>query len=273
MIGCAENYPQHIALPRGCLDAVQDLLAACGIQAEIEDRRQPGTALPAVFCGELRAEQQQAVTAVTSHECGILCAPTAFGKTVTAAAVIARRQANTLILVHRAELLRQWQQRLQDFLVLPNDRRGSLGAGKNRLSGGLDIALMQTLSRRDDLAGILAPYGQVIVDECHHVSAFSFEQILKNTPAKYILGLTATPIRRDGHQPIVLMQCGKIRHHARHHETLPQQRSVCVCPSHSYCDADSIQTVSGTLPMTKSVTTGLWTMRWRHSGKGGKSCS
>ncbi|MFD1243821.1 DEAD/DEAH box helicase [Paralysiella testudinis] len=226
IIGCAENYPQHIALPRGCLDAVLDLLADHRIEAHIEDKRQSGTPLPCTFSGSLRPEQEAAVNALLPHPNGILCASTAFGKTITAAAIIAQRQTSTLILVHRAELLRQWRQRLHDFLKLGENTIGSLGAGKGTLNGKLDIALLQTLSRRQDLAELLAPYGQIIVDECHHISAVSFEQTLKQAPARHILGLTATPTRRDGHQPIVLMQCGKIRHHAQTGAGLPQQRLI-----------------------------------------------
>ncbi|MFO7719859.1 MAG: DEAD/DEAH box helicase family protein, partial [Gillisia sp.] len=75
-------------------------------------------------------------------------------------------------------------------------------------------AVMQSLSRREDLAELLDGYGQIIVDECHHLSAFSFEAILKQAKTRYVLGLTATPFRRDGHQPIIFMQCGPVRHSA-----------------------------------------------------------
>lgn len=148
-------------------------------------------------------------------ETGILFAPTAFGKTVTAAKLIARRKRSTLILVHRTELLNQWMERLSTFLELPDDCPGRLCGSRKKLTGKVDIALMQSLSRRDDLAELLDKYGQIIVDECHHVSAFSFESVLKQAKAKYVVGLTATLIRRDGHHPIIFMQCGPIRHQAK----------------------------------------------------------
>ena len=156
----------------------------------------------------------------------MLCAPTAFGKTVTAAALIARRKVSTLVLVHRTELLRQWQERLTGFLEFPKGGLGVIGGGKKKPSGKIDIAVMQSLSRRDDLGELLDQYGQIIVDECHHLSAFSFEAILKQAKAKYVVGLTATPIRRDGHQPIIFMQCGPIRHNAARPETAPAQLEV-----------------------------------------------
>ncbi|MDO5090559.1 MAG: DEAD/DEAH box helicase family protein [Cardiobacteriaceae bacterium] len=231
VIGCAENFPQHIALPRGCLDAVLDLLTTHHIEPIIEDKRQRGTSLALRFTGTLREAQQAAVDAMLAHDIGILCAPTAFGKTVTAAALIAARQTSTLILVHRAELLRQWQQRLRDFLDVDEASIGALGAGKNTLNGQLDIALLQSLARREDLPECLAAYGHIVVDECHHISAHSFERILKLAPARHVLGLTATPTRRDGQQPIVLMQCGKIRHHARLQDHASLQRHIIFRPT------------------------------------------
>ncbi len=130
VIGCAENYPQHIALPRGCLDSVLSFLRDNNIAAELIDKRFAGTECNAVFTGNLRAEQEEAVSALLRYDTGVLCAPTAFGKTVTAAAVIARRKVNTLILVHRTELLKQWQERLGVFLQA-GDSIGIIGGEVN----------------------------------------------------------------------------------------------------------------------------------------------
>jgi len=226
IIGCAENYSQHIGLPRGCLDAVLELLEQNDIRAEIQDERVEGRKVPIKFTGELRKDQKAAVTAMLKQDVGILCAPTAFGKTVIAAALIARRKLSTLILVHRTELLRQWQERLTTFLELSKGIPGVFGAGKKKLTGKIDIAVMQSLSRLDNLPELLDEYGQIIVDECHHISAFSFETILKQAKAKLVIGLTATPIRRDGHQPIIFMQCGPIRHNAARPESAPSQLEV-----------------------------------------------
>lgn len=214
VIGCAENYPQHIALPRGCLDAALSLLRYNGIAADLNDERYSGTPLSVSFLGTLRQDQEGAVAAMLQHDAGVLCAPTAFGKTVTAAAMIARRGVNTLILVHRTELLKQWQERLKAFLGAGKGDVGTIGGGRARATGKIDIAVMQSLSRKGEVKALVEDYGQVIVDECHHVGAASFEAIMKRTRAKYVLGLTATPIRRDGQQPIIFMQCGPIRHTA-----------------------------------------------------------
>ncbi|WP_420896309.1 DEAD/DEAH box helicase [Azotobacter chroococcum] len=132
------------------------------------------------------------------HDTGVLCAPTAFGKTVTAAALIARRGVDTLVLVHRTELLKQWQERLQVFLGVGKGVVGTIGGGKAKPTGKIDIAVMQSVSRQGEVNPLVEHYGQVIVDECHHVGAVSFDAILKRTKARFVLGLTATPIRRDG---------------------------------------------------------------------------
>lgn len=207
VIGNAENYPQHIALPRGCPDAAQALLKANGIRCDLRDERYGGGPIDVGVVGTLRPDQEVAVSAMLHHDAGVLCAPTAFG-TVTAAAIIARRGVNTLVLVHRTELLKQWQERLQAFLGVGKGLVGTTGGGKAKPTGKIDIAVMQSLSRQGEVNALVENYGQVIVDECHHVGAASFDAILKPTKAKFVLGLTATPIRRDSQQPIIFMQCG-----------------------------------------------------------------
>ncbi|MFZ6047914.1 DEAD/DEAH box helicase family protein [Pseudomonas sp. CR3202] len=221
VIGCAENFPKHIALPRGCLNAAQELLEENGIALVLHDERFLGEPIDIHFAGTLRPDQEIALEAVLGHDTGILCAPTAFGKTVTAAALIARRGVNTLVLVHRTELLQQWKERLQTFLSVEKGMIGTIGGGKAKPSRLIDVAVMQSLSRHGEVSGQVKQYGQIIVDECHHLSAISFEAILKSSAAKYVLGLTATPIRRDGQQPIIFMQCGPIRHTASRPASAP----------------------------------------------------
>lgn len=226
VIGNAENYPQHIALPRGCLDAALELLRDNGIAFELRDERFGGELIDTSFLGTLRLDQEAAVSRMLHHDTGVLCAPTAFGKTVTAAAMIARRGVNTLVLVHRTELLKQWQERLQAFLGAVNGVVGTIGGGKSKPTGKIDIAVMQSVSRQGKVNPLVENYGHVIVDECHHVGAVSFDAILKRTKAKYVLGLTATPIRRDGQQPIIFMQCGPIRYTAAQPPGAPHDLKV-----------------------------------------------
>ena len=226
VIGCAENFPKHIALPRGCFDDAISLLTTNGIEPVIQDERFPGTPIEVRFAGTLRVDQEAAVAETLRHDTGVLCAPTAFGKTVTAAAMIARRGVNTLVLVHRTELLAQWQERLQAFLAADKNTIGRIGGGKVKPTSKVDIAVMQSLAKNEELSTLLDNYGQVIVDECHHVGAVSFDLLLRRAKAKYVLGLTATPIRRDGQHPIIFMQCGPTRYTAERPDSAPHLLEV-----------------------------------------------
>ena len=227
VIGCAEDFPKHIALPRGILEEVVILMGSLGIKVTIKDERLSGTKIDVHFTGELRPEQTQALKQMLRTDTGVLCAPTAFGKTVSAAAIIAERKVNTLILVHRTQLMDQWASRLSTFLGIEEKQIGKLGGGKRKQGGFIDIALMQSLNRKGVVDDRIAEYGQIIVDECHHLSAFSFEQIMKAAKARYVLGLTATPIRRDGQHPIIFMQCGPIRYRSNEkHQHRPFDHEV-----------------------------------------------
>lgn len=248
IIGCADNFPLHIALPRGCLDAAMDLLRDNAIAAELVDERTNGQAIDVRFAGTLKSEQELAQTAMLRHDAGVLCAPTAFGKTVTAAALIARRSVNTLVLVHRKELLKQWQERLQAFLGVGKEVVGTIGGGKAKPTGKIDIAMMQSLVRDDKVDEMVESYGHVIVDECHHVGADSFKAILKAAKAKYLLGLTATPFRRDDQHPIIFMQCGPVRHTATKSASAPHDLQVVPRRLTTLCDLpveSAIQAVFG----------------------------
>jgi superfamily II DNA or RNA helicase len=213
VIACGEEMPRHIALPRGCLAEAVALLEAHKITPDIRDERFAGTLIDVTFHGQLRPTQAEAVAQITGHDEGIISAPTAFGKTAIAAWLIAARQVNTLVLVHRQQLLDQWRERLALFLGLPAQSIGQIGGGKTVQTGCVDVAVIQSLYRHDEVKDFVAEYGQVIVDECHHLAAFSFEQVMKQVKAKYVLGLTATPTRQDGHHPIIYMQCGPLRFH------------------------------------------------------------
>lgn len=148
---------------------------------------------------------------------GVLVAPPGSGKTVIGAYMVASRAINTLVLVHRRPLLEQWQQRLQEFLDVESSLIGQIGGPKDKSTGFIDIATMQSLFRKKQVADIVTEYGHIVVDECHHVPAVSFEQILRNARPLHVLGLTATLKRRDGLHPIILMQCGAVRHASGHH--------------------------------------------------------
>jgi superfamily II DNA or RNA helicase/very-short-patch-repair endonuclease len=212
VIGCAENHPHHIGLPRGCLDDIRLALTDLGVRTAIREERCSGRPLEVSFHGELRPEQTAAADAMLAHETGVLAATTAFGKTVIAAWIIARRGVSTLVLVHRRQLLDQWIERLSTFLDMPAKSIGRIGGGRSRPTGLLDVAVIQSLVRKGAVDDRVADYGHLIVDECHHVSAHSFEQVARQAKARFVVGLSATVARKDGHHPIVFMQCGPVRH-------------------------------------------------------------
>ncbi|MGB5517036.1 MAG: DEAD/DEAH box helicase family protein [Gammaproteobacteria bacterium] len=211
VISCAEDLSRHIALPRGCQDELVDLLQQYDSTLTLDDQRHPGEPLNVQFNGKLTDIQQQAVSILCKQNIGVFAAPPGTGKTVVGAWLTAERQSNTLILVHRQPLLDQWITQLALFLGLEPRDIGQIGGGKHKPNGQLDVAMIQSLVRKDNVDDLVAYYGHVIVDECHHLPAVSFERVLAEVRAKFITGLTATPQRRDGHHPIIEMQLGPVR--------------------------------------------------------------
>lgn len=239
IISCAEDHPKHFSLPRGCLDDILTLLSSLKIHPVLHDERFAGSPLSLLFHGTLRPEQEKAGNALLRHDTGVLAATTAFGKTVLAAWLIAQRGVNTLVVVHRQQLLEQWIERLSTFLNITVEEIGRIGGGRKKRTGSLDVALMQSLVRKGVVDDCVASYGHVIVDECHHVSACSFELILRRAKAKFVTGLSATVTRKDGHHPIIFMQCGPIRHrvHAKQQAVArPFSHHVFVRPTNFRAD-------------------------------------
>ena len=231
VISCADETEAYLGVPRGCEPELVSLLEKLGIEIRLIDKTHKGRKIDVKFNGQLRDEQSLALSHLLQNDTGILSGTTAFGKTIVAIMLIAEKKVNTLILVDKVSLLSQWKEKLSEFLIVneplpaqpanPAKKRGrkkkvsligQLGSGKNSLSGIVDVAVMQSLSRKGEVKECVKNYGMIIADECHHASAFTYEQILKTTNAKYIYGLTATPTRKDGHHPILFMHCGPIRY-------------------------------------------------------------
>jgi len=227
IISCADVTDEYLALPRGCEDAVTTLLQEKGVAYRYDDKTNHGRTISVHFNGKLRGNQNEAFNVLANNNTGVLFATTAFGKTATGIALMARHGVNTLVLVHRKTLLDQWVRELEKFLFIDDVpeaengkcRRekslspiGTLSSTGNKLHGIIDIALMQSCITGNEVKPFVKDYGMVIADECHHVSAVNYEQVLKTVNARYVYGMTATPMRHDGQQPIVFMQCGPIRY-------------------------------------------------------------
>lgn len=212
VICCAEIVDEYLSLPRGCLDDVKALLSEYGVRLNIDDKRFSGRETNFIFNGTLTNEQDKALKEILDSDFGVFVAPPGVGKTVLALAAVAKRKTNALILVHRKPLMDQWRLQASSLFNINKKEIGQIGGGKNKSNGIIDIAMVQSMDLTDGVDDRIMDYGFVIVDECHHVGAVSFEKVLAQVKAKYVLGLTATPYRRDGHQPIIHMQCGPICH-------------------------------------------------------------
>lgn len=211
LIQCANDGQHELVLPRGCLEELQNLLKNESIQMEMLNHSYDGENIDIGFHGSLSMQQDEVVNSLLENDYGTLSATTGFGKTVVATAVMAKRKVNTLVIVHRTQLMEQWVERLATFLNISPKEIGQFGGGKKYITGRVDVATIQSLNYNGQLKSFIAQYGQIIVDECHIISAITFEKVLKQIRPKYILGLTATPKRKDGLHPIITMQCGPIR--------------------------------------------------------------
>ncbi len=207
-ISCSENFPELISIPTGLLKDVLNIFQIENIKYTIDDQRNIGTKIACKFIGALKENQIEAFTEISKHEMSVLLATTGFGKTILAIKLIAERKVNTLILVHRKELLEQWKEKLA--IYTQGADIGILGVSKTKQTLQIDIAMIQTLKNLS--MERIDQYGQIIIDECHHIAAYTFEKILKKSRAKFILGMTATTTRKDGHHPIIFMQCGAIKY-------------------------------------------------------------
>ena len=228
IVFCGEDVESYIHLPRGCAEKLTAQLAAARIPYTINDERQKGRKIKVDFKGSLYPQQEEAATKMLAQDTGVLCAATAFGKTAVGAYLVAQRKVNTLVLVHNAEIMKNWVEDFEKFLqidealpeyITPKGRHkkcksiiGTLSGGHNTLGGILDISMITSLGRGDAVNELIKNYGMVIMDECHHAGAAIAEDVLNAVSAKYVYGLTATPKRDDGQEQKIFMQFGPIRY-------------------------------------------------------------
>jgi superfamily II DNA or RNA helicase len=211
-IRCYRETLDELLLPRGLRDKATRVIADAGSRLDVIDDVEVTVPIDTRLLATLTPEQQAAAASLGEHDLGTLVAPPGSGKTVIGCALIAHHQLPTLVIVDRKPLVEQWRDRLVTHLRLNSRDVGQLGGGRSRPTGVVDVAMVQSLARRDDLAQLTGGYGLVIVDECHHVPAVTFERAVREIPVRRWMGLTATPYRRDGLQALMAMHCGPVRH-------------------------------------------------------------
>ena len=218
----------YIVIPRGCLEDLEGRLSIAEISYTLVDKRQEGRPIKVAFNGSLYPEQSMAAGHLLMYDNGILAAATAFGKTVIGAYLIAQRKVNTLVLVHNMEILDNWVKDLSRFLsvdenpptyLTPKGRIkqrksviGTFSSQKNAATGIIDIAMITSLGKEEDINEMVRDYGMVIVDECHHSAAETHEHVLRAATARYIYGMTATAKRGDRQDKKLIMLYGPIRY-------------------------------------------------------------
>lgn len=209
IISCSKETDKYLRLPRGTFEYLTDLCNEQNIQVNIIDKRNSGTNINVIFDGALREEQEKALEKLKEYENGILYAPTGFGKTVVSCKMIADKGINTLVITNKLQLLRQWQESIKKFL---NINAGIICGGKNTITNIVDVASIKSIWNEGKFNDFVKNYGMIIIDECHHLAAFTYESAVNTVCAKYVYGVTATPERENGHTPIIKMQCGDIRY-------------------------------------------------------------
>lgn len=208
-----ENY---LLLPRGLKDKVFDFLNSFGVRFSVLDNRYFEKVETKEVLFNLRPEQDEAIRQIKKSDFSICVAPPGFGKTLIGAKIFEQRACSTLIIVNKNMLLNQWIDRFVDYFGYNKKDIGYLGKGHNKLNGQIDVATMQSLNNTPE---IIKNYSFVIVDECHHIPALTFEQVIKNFSGKYILGLSATPNRKDELEPILYQQLGSISYEYKKKKT------------------------------------------------------
>lgn len=210
IIDCSKEDDKYLKLPRGTYEYLKSLCKNNNVKIINTDKRFKGNEIDVVFNGRLRDEQQLALDNLLKYDNGILCAPTGFGKTVIGCKIIEERKVNTLILVNKLQLLNQWKDRIKEFLNV--EEVGEISSKKKNITNVIDVASIKSLWNNGEVLDIAKNYGMIIIDECHHTAAYTFEQAINTGNARYVYGISATPERENGHTPIIKMQCGDIRY-------------------------------------------------------------
>jgi len=207
-IYCYREDSQHIYIYRGYMGNLLSFLCQNGMKYKLIDERRTLPEIDFHFYGDLREYQLKAVNDALQKHFSVLVSPCGSGKTVMALSIVAQRRQPTLIICHTKELLNQWIDRINQYSGIPKKEIGIVGNGKESIKA-VSVGMVQTLAKRN-LAGIREHFGQIIIDECHHTPASTFINVVSAFDCKYMLGLSATPYRRDKLNKLIYTTVGNV---------------------------------------------------------------
>lgn len=217
-----EETHEGIIIPRGFIASLIKFCNTENISYKIIDERCKLPEIEVVSTINLLSHQTDALKITEIKDFGVIVSPPGSGKTIMALELIARKRQPTLILVHRKQLFDQWIDRIQNFLSIPKNRIGQIGNQKEKIGDEITVATIQSLSRRD-FTDLTKRFGMIIVDECHHIPAKSFREVITKLNCYYLYGLTATPKRKNNDEKLIYVYIGNIIYEITQKEFLIEQ--------------------------------------------------
>ncbi|MCX6142450.1 MAG: DEAD/DEAH box helicase family protein, partial [Ignavibacteriales bacterium] len=205
-----EESGDTVSIPRGFLNRFVAFLNEHAISHSVRYDYPSVDEVPFKSCIELTPFQKEVVDSALEHEQGVIVAPSGSGKTIIGLELIARRKLPALILVHRKQILDQWVERIQEFLGIPKAHIGQYSGSKKKIGNQITVGLLQSLGRKKDLSELKSGFGTILVDECHHIPASTFRQVVAQLNSHYLYGLTATPKRKHNDEKLIYVYIGDI---------------------------------------------------------------
>jgi superfamily II DNA or RNA helicase len=202
-----KNHPGGLTIPRGAMGLILYFCKEMGVRYQIMDHRRTLPEVDFTFAGILKEYQQHATTDILGRDFGVLQAPTGSGKTVMALSIIAERRQPCLIVVHSKELLSQWVERIEQFLGIPREEIGIIGNGKMKIGKRITVGIINSIYPIAE--EIREHIGHLVIDECHRCPSRTFTEAIASFDCRYMLGLSATPYRRDGLTKLISWHLGR----------------------------------------------------------------
>lgn len=217
-----EETPEGVMIPRGFVANIVNFCKQEKISFKIIDNRKKLDSVDFDSEIELLPQQELAIEKIVDKDFGVIVSPPGSGKTIIGLEIIAQKRQPALIIVHRQQLFDQWIERIQSFLKIPKQEIGQIGNQKFKVGKEITVAMIQSLTRSDEISKIANSFGTIIVDECHHIPAKSFREAIVNFNSFYLYGLTATPKRKNNDEKLIYVYIGNILYNAGQIEQIKQ---------------------------------------------------